>query len=122
VAVLVGQAAQPVDEPAGAMLVDVSEPLVRREVGQGVGDQQAPVLASRAVVDDVVGPTSGVVIDPLQRVGVQRRPGAPAGFLGGAPDLDLTRFAKGRRELLALAAVLAVDRHPARSSAVDPRM
>ena len=35
------------------------------------------------------------MIDPLQRVGVQRRTGAPAGILGRAPDLDLPRLAKG---------------------------
>jgi hypothetical protein len=48
-----------------------------------------------------------VLIDPLQRVGVQRRTGAPAGLLGRAPDLDLPGLAKGRRRLLPLSAVQA---------------
>jgi hypothetical protein len=62
------------------------------------------------------------VIDPLQRVGVQRRTGAPAGLLGRAPDLDLSRVARGRRKLLPLSAVQAIDGHPARPSLIDPGM
>ena len=118
--VLVDQPTQPVDERTRLTLVDVAEPLARPEVDKGVRDQQAPVLAARAIVDDVVGAAAGVVVDPLQRVAVQRWSRAPAGLLGGASDLDLTRLAKRRRELFALTAVLTIDRHPPRSAAVDP--
>ena len=63
-----------------------------------------------------------VVIDPLQRVAVQRPSSATGCLLGGVPDLDLARFAKRGRRLLAQPAILPVDRDPTRSAAVDPRM
>jgi hypothetical protein len=50
VTVLVGQAAQPVDEATGAMLVDVAQALVGRKVAQRIGDQQPRVLAARATL------------------------------------------------------------------------
>jgi hypothetical protein len=65
-AVVVDHTAQPVNERAGTVLVNVAQSLTRLEVGQRVGDQQPPVLATGAVVDDVVGAAPGVVVvDPL---------------------------------------------------------
>ena len=106
VPVPVGQAAQPVDERSSLMLVDVAQSLVGREVRERVLDQQPPVLTARAVVDDVVGAAPGVMVDPLQRVAVQRRPGTTRASSALAPDLDLPRLAERRRRLLALPAVL----------------
>jgi hypothetical protein len=115
-------AAQPLDEATSTAFVDVAQQRVRREVDQRVLDQQPAILTTRAVVDHVVGATPGVVIDPLQRVAVQCPSSAEGCLLGGAPDLDLARLAKGGRRLLALPAILPVDRDPTRSAAVDPRM
>lgn len=57
-AVLTRLPAQPIHEGAGALLVDVLESMLGREVGKRVRDQQPPVLAAGAVVDDVVGARS----------------------------------------------------------------
>ena len=61
-------ATEPVDKAAHPLFVKVAQTLFRCEVHQRVGNQQTPVLAAGAIVDDVVGTAAGVVIDPLQRV------------------------------------------------------
>ena len=93
-------ATEPVDKAAHALLVEVAQTLFGCEVRQRVGDQQTPVLAAGAIVDDVMRTATGVVINPLQRVAVQGRPGSARGLLRGGADLDLPRRAKrGRRAL-----------------------
>jgi hypothetical protein len=109
-AVVVDQATQSVHERAGALLVDVAQSLFGCEVRKRVGDQQAPVFAAGAVVDDVVGAATGVVIDPLQRIAVQRRPGPARGLPCGGADLDLWGLAKRGRRSPALPAVLELAR------------
>jgi hypothetical protein len=64
-------ATESLDEPAQPLRVEVAQPLFRGEVRKRVGDQQTPVLAAGAIVDDVMTSATGVVIDPLQRVAVQ---------------------------------------------------
>ena len=64
-------ATEPVDEPAHALLVEVAQTLLGCEVRQRVGDQQTPVLAASAIVDDVMRTATGVVVNPLQRIAVQ---------------------------------------------------
>jgi hypothetical protein len=65
---------EPVDKPTQPLCVEVAQTLLGSEVRQRVGDQQTPVLAASAIVDDVMGTATGVVIDPLQRIAVERRP------------------------------------------------
>ena len=72
-------ATEPVDKAAHALFIEVAQTLLGSEILKRVGDQQSPVLAAGAVVDDVMSTATGVVIDPLQRVAVQGRPGAPLG-------------------------------------------
>ena len=71
-------ATEPVDEPAQPLSVEVAQTLVSGEVLKRVGDQQTPVLAPGAIVDDVMRTATGVVIDPLQRIAVQGRTGHDA--------------------------------------------
>lgn len=47
-------ATEPVDEPAQPLRVEVAQTLASGEVLKRVGDQQTPVLAAGAIVDDVV--------------------------------------------------------------------
>jgi len=68
-------ATEPVDETAHALLVEVAQTLLGCEVLKRVRDERPPVLAAGAIVDDVMSTATGVVIDPLQRIAVQRRPG-----------------------------------------------
>ena len=110
-------ATEPVDEPAHALFVEVAQTLLGCEVRQRVGDQQAPVLAARAIVDDVMRTATGVVIDPLQRVAVQGRPGPARGLVGRGADLDLARLAKRGRRSPALTARPRGRRPPTASRA-----
>src|SRR5439155_12474535 len=107
-------ATEPVDEPAQPLSVEVAQTLVSGEVLKRVGDQQTPVLAPGAIVDDVMRTASGVVIDPLQRVAVQGRPGPARSLVRIGADLELTRRAKRGRRASALPAVLDIDGHPPR--------
>jgi hypothetical protein len=118
--VLIDLTAQPVHEAAGTLLVDVGEAFVSAEARERVGDQQPPVLAARAVVDDVVGAAAGVVVDPLQGVRVHGRTATARSLRGHAAHLDLARLAERRRRLPSLPPVLAIDRHPARAAPIGP--
>jgi hypothetical protein len=64
---------------------------------------------------------AGVVIDPLQRVAVQRRPGPPSGLLRDRTTPDLARRAKCHGRSPALSAILEIDGHPPRAALVDAR-
>jgi hypothetical protein len=110
-------ATKPVDEAAHTLFVEVAQTLFGGEVRKRVGDEQTPVLAAGAIVDDVMTAATGVVIDPLQRVAVERRPGPARGLLRRGANLDLTRRAKRGRRSPALAAVLEGRRRPTASRA-----
>jgi hypothetical protein len=114
-------ATERLDKAAQTVLVEVAQTLFRCEIRQRVGDEQAAVLAAGAIVDDVMSTATGVVIDPLQRLAVQGRPGATRGLLCGGPDLDLTRRPERRRRSPALAAILDIDGHPPRAARIHAR-
>jgi hypothetical protein len=86
-------ATKPVDEPAQLWCIEVAQALFGCEVRQRVGDQQTPVLAASAIVDDVMRTATGVVIDPLQRIAVERRPG-PARGLSAVARILISRAAR----------------------------
>jgi hypothetical protein len=112
-------ATEPVDKSAHALLIEVAQTLLGSEVRKRAGDEQAPVLAAGAIVDDVMGAATGIVIDPLQREAVQRGPRTPRGLPRRGAGLDLARRQERRRRSPALPAVLDIDGHPPRPARID---
>jgi hypothetical protein len=75
-----------------------------------VGDQQTTVLAPRSIVDEVVSATPGVVIDPVERVGVDWGSATSRRRLGPPPNLQLACYSERRDRFFVLASVFAMDK------------